>query len=377
MDTTWRVLRLYVTSILTVVIGNVGIPIAVSFGPVEDTALYETFYTTLMELFRFDLSTFTVESDQGSALRAICKKYQNPHLACLRHLLVSLGRGTFAFEIGNLVRCRSQVDFDRLKERYETLFSSVEKSQRGPLKKTLRKVGLDLKRGRIVIGNAERWHEVSMMERVETAMPTTTNSLESTHGHLNADTPRRNSFWPSLHRIIGAILTKSTNFWSCIQHNFADEVCESLTRFVKTDPVVMQQEMDWYKTTPRSCGCGETIHLSKMYGVRMPCSHQYCLGVAKPSVPQAFKLTFEETWADCVLEIRTLERQAPDPSPAHATYVKDLAVRNIKRFSGSRSKEEIGQYVEDNLVMSPDFALGLPISVFDLISRGIEHFRKK
>jgi hypothetical protein len=116
MDTTWRVLRLYVTSVLTVVIGNVGIPIAVSFGPVEDTALYDTFYTTLMELLGFDLSTFTVESDQGSALRAICKKYQNPHLACLLHLLVSLGRGPFAFEIGNLVRCWSHVDFDRLKE---------------------------------------------------------------------------------------------------------------------------------------------------------------------------------------------------------------------------------------------------------------------
>jgi hypothetical protein len=54
MDTTWRVLRLHATSILTVVIGNAGIPIAVSFGPVEDTALYDTVYTTLMELFGFD-----------------------------------------------------------------------------------------------------------------------------------------------------------------------------------------------------------------------------------------------------------------------------------------------------------------------------------
>jgi hypothetical protein len=34
--------------------------------------------------------------------------------------------------------------------------SSVEKSQRGPLKKTLRKVGLDRKGREIVIGNAER-----------------------------------------------------------------------------------------------------------------------------------------------------------------------------------------------------------------------------
>jgi hypothetical protein len=43
MDTTWRMVRLYVASILTVVIANTGIPIALSFGPTEDTALYETF----------------------------------------------------------------------------------------------------------------------------------------------------------------------------------------------------------------------------------------------------------------------------------------------------------------------------------------------
>jgi hypothetical protein len=290
---------------------------------------------------------------------------------------VALGRGPFAFEIGNLVRCRSQTDFDRLKELYENLFSSVEKSNRDSLHKALRKVGLGFRRGRIVVEDVARWHEVSMMERVETAMPTTTNSLESTHGHLNAGTPRRNSFWSSLHRIISAILSKSANHWSCVEHNFADEVRGSFTRFSKTDPVVMQQEVNWYQTTTTSCRCGETIHLSRMYGVHMPCSHQYSLGAKKPSVPSALCLVFEYTWFESVLDCRPLERQPADQSPEHAAAVKDIAARNIKRFSGSRNKVEIRKYVEDNFVMSPDFALGLPISVLDLISGGIEHFRKK
>jgi hypothetical protein len=139
----------------------------------------------------------------------------------------------------------------------------------------------------------------------------------------------------------------------------------------------MEQEVNWYHTSPTSCQCGETIHLSKIYGIQMPCSHQYSLGVEKPSVPQTLNVTFRETWSKCVLEIRPLERQAPDQSPAHVAYLKDLAARNIKRFSGSRSKEEIRKYVQDNLVMSADFALGLRISVFDLISGGIEQFRQK
>ena len=47
-----------------------------------------------------------------------------------------------------------------------------------------------------------RWKQVSMMERVFYEMPSTTNSLESSHGHLNRKTPRRNNFWTALNRII-------------------------------------------------------------------------------------------------------------------------------------------------------------------------------
>jgi hypothetical protein len=100
---------------LTVVIGNVGIQIALNFGPGEDPGLCDTFYITLRELFDFDFSADTIESDQGSALRAICPKYRNTHLTCLRHLLVTLGRGPFPYETGNLVQCRCNTDFERVK----------------------------------------------------------------------------------------------------------------------------------------------------------------------------------------------------------------------------------------------------------------------
>jgi hypothetical protein len=109
MDPTWRAIRLYLVSILTVIIPNVGIPIAVSFDLTEDSFLYNAFYTTLKSLFDVDLLTFIIESDRGSALCAICTKDCNRHLACLGHLLVSLRRGSFAFEIGNLVRCPGMV----------------------------------------------------------------------------------------------------------------------------------------------------------------------------------------------------------------------------------------------------------------------------
>jgi hypothetical protein len=97
------VIRLYVASILTVATANVGIPIALGFVLIKDSFLYDAFYTRLKSLFDIDLSTFIIESDQGSTLPAICANSCDRHLACLRHLLVSLRRSPFAFEIENLV----------------------------------------------------------------------------------------------------------------------------------------------------------------------------------------------------------------------------------------------------------------------------------
>jgi hypothetical protein len=77
------------------------------------------------------------------------------------------------------------------------------------------------------------------------------------------------------------------------------------------------------------------------------------------------------------LDVRTLEREIPNESPAHIMFVKDFAVRNIRRFSGSRKKEEVREYVEENLFVGAEFALGLPMSVLGLISEGIRHFRKQ
>jgi hypothetical protein len=133
LDTTWRVMRLYVTSILMVILANVGIPVAFAFGPVEDSNLYETFFTTFMEVYNIDLSIYVLESDQGSALKSIASKYGNQHLACLRHFLVSLKQSKFSYQVGNLVKCRVLKDFITLKEIYEKEFSNIPSASKSQL----------------------------------------------------------------------------------------------------------------------------------------------------------------------------------------------------------------------------------------------------
>jgi hypothetical protein len=77
-----------------------------------------------------------------------------------------------------------------------------------------------------------------------------------------------------------------------------------------------------------------------------------------------------------VPDIVTIDCEVPDASPIHIADIKDLAMRNIKRFSRSKRKEKIKAYVDKNFTMGSHVALGLAIAIFDLSSEWIAHFRK-
>jgi hypothetical protein len=91
MDTTWNVMGQYVTTMPMAVLFNIGIPLALVFGPGETKVLYSMFYASFLELFQGDLSNYVIESDQGSSLQPIAYEHHpERHLLCLRHILSSL-----------------------------------------------------------------------------------------------------------------------------------------------------------------------------------------------------------------------------------------------------------------------------------------------
>jgi hypothetical protein len=61
-DTTWNVMRQYVTAFL------VAIPLAFAFGPAETAGLYESFYE-MFRIYNVNLRTFVMQSDHGIALK--------------------------------------------------------------------------------------------------------------------------------------------------------------------------------------------------------------------------------------------------------------------------------------------------------------------
>jgi hypothetical protein len=80
---------------------------------------------------------------------------------------VSLGRGQFAYEIGNLVKYRARLDFDKLIQAYEARSLAVKESEQTALLEILHKVGLALANGKLSITSAELWQEVSMLESAQ------------------------------------------------------------------------------------------------------------------------------------------------------------------------------------------------------------------
>jgi hypothetical protein len=130
----------------------------------------------------------------------------------------------------------------------------------------------------------------------------------------------------------------------------------------------MQIEVSWYQSTTAACTYGETAQLSVMYSVPMLCSHQGSLGAEKTSVPHHYNLSFTDSWSECVLDIVRIEREVPDASPVHIASMKDFTMRNVKRVSRSKRKDDIKTCVDKSFTMGSQFALGLPIAIFNLIS---------
>jgi hypothetical protein len=112
-----------------------------------------------------------------------------------------------------------------------------------------------------------------------------------------------------------------------------------------------------------------------MYRTPSPCSHQYFIGVPKSWRPD-LHLELGEQALTLTLEIKYIDQTVPSTSAAQAEKWKNHIVKQTKRVAHSKKIVEIQAYVEQHFRIGGGFALGGPVSVFGLISDGIEYFSK-
>jgi hypothetical protein len=220
-----------------------------------------------------------------------------------------------------------------------------------------------------------------MLKRAETEMPPTTGALESMHGHLNEDTGRFNDFWPSMRRLKdqGEQSMKSWSVRVGRNLNAAYRRCEGQLKWLGEQ---VRDQIAFYGSSYRGCGCGQTEHLSRMFGTSVPCVHQLACrreigeGACRPRLDERPKLEWQEYaldgfTIDCEVRPRGSVVDPNDP----VTFLKNRAVEQIRRFSKAK-KKTIVPWVQQHFPrdLGDQFALGIPLKVRDLVLEGVRSF---
>ena len=230
-----------------------------------------------------------LESDQGTALKAVCNSFEMINLACLRHLCVSLHYVPETYYIVELVKALTKEQLINIKlrmiEQYNTMLNGDEKHDNkimNDINRSLKKVGLTFTKDDIMIIDDLKWKSVSMFHRVKTRMPSTTNALESTHGHINKSTPRRNNFYGALYRIVKHVMDKSQRIEECIKINYARAKRVTMKALKQKSESRMRDEIRFYHSSIDKCECGENYLISSILEIDVPCSHRIFLGAIFP-----------------------------------------------------------------------------------------------
>jgi hypothetical protein len=150
------------------------------------------------------------------------------------------------------------------------------------LVKTRTKTGLGIIHKERVVADPARWLFVSMIQRAEKKMPSTSNSAESKNRPLNDKTTRTNSLWASFFLLSETMFRKLRPFCEILETGFQQALKKGV-RCPQTVPCE-QRRAEWenFGITANQRDCGETVLVSALYRVHIPCSHQFSIEVSCP-----------------------------------------------------------------------------------------------
>ena len=106
----------------------------------------------------------------------------------------NLGFNIISYGISIIIKSATDFELRNALEFYSRKFSELTFENDINLRdRLLKKAGLKFCNltNKIIFNDIEKWKKVSLFERVKLKLPSTTNSLEATHGQLNAKVPRR------------------------------------------------------------------------------------------------------------------------------------------------------------------------------------------
>ena len=376
LDTTWKVLPFYVVSILTACFRNTSVPICYSFGNSENKKLYGLLLKTIEQKFQITFRGKVVESDQGTSLKSLTKEWGFVHLMCLRHLLNGIKNINFFYEIKMLVKSATQFEFDNCRTTFSETFSKLCENDQNAYEKinnSLKKVGLVFHDNKIEIGDEARWDQVSILKRIQYRMPSTTNSLEATHGHLNRRTPRRNNFFAAIFRLYNEFNLKYEQVESRIKHNYSFIKRKTKLKPIRYGFTQSISLCDHYKTDIKNCLCSDNKLESANFRIDIPCFHRLLFGAEFEKVPQ-MSFNFPKFFTTFIFEDQIIpnEKSTKKKEYNDIEYVSNL----VKRFTRYKNIEGIQNYVSSHFKNKTGFYIhNQDVAIVQIIEEAIYHFK--
>ena len=226
--------------------------------------------------------------------------------------------------------------------------------------------------------NLPKFNEISMHTRILYQMPSTSNSLEATHGHLNWGLPRNHQFWRSIYRLYEELSAKNLATIERIVHNYLKN--KTIKKINKTNQAEMQKQISLYNTSKNYCKCSKNLIESASFLVDIPCSYRLFLGEDFPSLPE-LTMTTDLQYDQLHIEI-DIEQTVEMPQNNEYFYLeKEYSFQTIKRFSKCKTDDEIRNFVNQKYINFEEregiYINGREISIIQLIEDGILLFKKK
>ena len=378
LDTTWKVMPYYVTSILMASCKNTGIPIAFIFGKGETKISYKSLLESVKKECSITFDNIVMLSDQGKALQNVCIEFKMIQLYCLRHYLASINDSHIRILIKHFVKAVSMPDIriaiTLIIHTYNLFKEQNDITNVQFIETTLEKIGAKITSNTIKIIDEEKWKKVSMMERKNFKMPSTTNALESTHGHLNEKTPRNNNFYMSFYRIVKSMMMKTNTIQEHIQYNYQRCKRKTNNMLTKIDNEQLKKQMLFYQTSQNQCHCSENCLEKAMLGIDIPCHHRLSLNASFPSLP--INITLHSRYSTLVKEYEVLPPPDPVDDVSAEDAEKSYACKVIQHCTHNKDHDAIAAFVEGNYEPSDEFVNNTGASIISLISQGVVQFSK-
>ena len=183
-----------------------------------------------------------------------------------------------------------------------------------------------------------------MYKRIDYNMPSTTNTHEAMHGHINHRVPRNNGFYQSIFRLNNEINQKYININNRIQHNLNSLKTRTLNKLKKLSMFDLLHQITFYETTVNKCNCGQNKLESSNYQLDIPCMHRLYLGAVFPTF-EPININTELQYDSIKLDIDVIPIEENNSESDCMQDEKEYAFRTIRFFSRYKNEEKIREYV--------------------------------